>query len=72
MRHWGGWVFIVGGCLLASEALRAKHALNEVDYPVSEEERGRYPAPTTRQRLLVVAVGVSAALFGLLSLLFGH
>jgi hypothetical protein len=72
MHDWAGWVFLVGGCLLAVEALRAKHALNEVDYPVSKEEREKYPAPTRWQRSLGVAVGVCCALFGLFRLFYGQ
>jgi hypothetical protein len=72
MRHWFGWIFIAGGCLLAVEALMSKHALNEVDYPVSKEERERYPPPTSWQRSLGVAVGVLLALFGICYLIFGH
>ena len=72
MRNWFGCVLLVGGCLFAVEALRTKHALNEVDFPVSKEEREKYPAPTTSQRSFGVLVGICFALFGLFCLLFGH
>jgi hypothetical protein len=42
MRNWFGLRFLVGGGLLTFEALTAKHAVNEVDYPqthLSSRER---------------------------------
>lgn len=71
MHNWDGWVFLVGGCLLIIEALRSKYGVNEVDYPISQEEREKYPA-TPVKRFVGVVAGICCALFGLIRLLWMH
>lgn len=67
-----GLVFVVGGCLMAIGALIAKHALNEVDYPVSKEELEKYAPPTSWHRSFGVSVGILCVAFGIFSFFFRH
>jgi hypothetical protein len=71
MHQWDGWIFLVGGCLLIFRALTSKYGINEVDYPISQKEREKYPA-TPETRLIGVLAGIGGALYGLLRLFWMH
>ena len=67
MHKWGGWIFVLWGCVLVIHGLTAKHFIFQGNFPASKEEQEKFPA-TWKQRTAVVVVGVALLLFGVVLL----
>lgn len=63
-----GWIFLMVGIWIIGAGLISKTHINDVDFPVTGEERAQAKA-TPASRILFVVIGLASCAYGLFRIL---